>query len=180
MIQKILPVLLIISTLLIPNSGTFSGVGIITTGWRELVCSERCYNTRLVLNSVVIDSSQEEITPNNISWDVIDYQGNQYNEVNVTSVSFAREIDIDPLNFSYRITVWADEDYSLVTINLSRFDSLHIPSVTIPPTSLDPTNETKILGVSEFFSFPLVLFLIWSFLFSRRKNSKRKSQKLRK
>ena len=140
MICKILSIILILSTSLLPNSATFSGTGIISTGWRDLDCSENCLLTKLILENVTQESTSKDILPGNISWDIIDYQGNQFNKINVTRVNFTREIDVDPLNFSYMLIVWVNESFGLVSIKVSRTDQLFFESITINSTNLETLN----------------------------------------
>jgi len=146
----LLPLLLTIGT----TGASFTGIGKIETGWRELDCIENCFLTELILENVTRIDTQEEITPANISWEINNYQGNYIQEINKTRVHFTREIGIDSTNFSYSLIVWVDESYGLVEINVSRNDLQGI----IFPLNLTGTVLTNTQNGGVFMNSILIIF----------------------
>ncbi|MBD3191889.1 MAG: hypothetical protein GF308_14675 [Candidatus Heimdallarchaeota archaeon] len=162
MIKNQLIVLFVISLLLPGNSlfanqVTFSGVGIIFTGWREVEDPEYTVETTISVVNITQISTQQKVTPKNISWEVYDYQGDYLQEINETSITLSRE-SWHPRTINYSVTVWVDESFGEVEFTLSRTLTLHPPTFTIPPgTTVTIIDEG--LGV-----LPIVLIVVGSVL----------------
>jgi len=163
----LLPLLLTIGT----TGTSFTGIGKIETGWRELDCLENCILTELILENVTRIDTQEEITPANISWEINNYQRNYMQEINKTRVHFTREIGIDSTNFGYSLTVWVDESYGLVEINVSRIDQQGI----VIPLNLTGTVLTNTQNGGTIMGFILNFFeILIIFKIKQKRNLHRK------
>jgi len=139
----------------------FTGVGIISTGWREKSCLTGTFQTTIsIANITTIDMSQS-VEPKNISWEYYDFSEVYHSQVNTSSIVISRDPYTEGTNFSYCLTVWIDEIFGTVIVNICRSDLVNFHSVPISGSIIsNPETSPVSIPLTSFIALMVAVTII--------------------